>query len=53
VAAVLAELADGTAPSTVARKLGVGYATVARISRGRAFQLQNTVAGSGAEMIGI
>ena len=35
VAAVLAELADGTAPSTVARKLGVGYATVARISRDR------------------
>jgi hypothetical protein len=32
VAAVLAELADGTAPSTVARKVGVGYATVARIA---------------------
>jgi hypothetical protein len=29
---VLAELADGTAPSTVARKVGVGYATVARIA---------------------
>ena len=28
VAAVLAELADGTAPSTVARRVGVGYATV-------------------------
>jgi len=35
VATVLAELADGTAPSTVARKVGVRYATVARIaSRG-------------------
>jgi hypothetical protein len=32
LAAVLAELADGTAPSTVARKVGVGYATVARIA---------------------
>lgn len=32
VAAVLAELAVGTAPSTVARKVGVGYATVARIA---------------------
>jgi hypothetical protein len=32
VAAVLAELADGTAPSTVARKVGVGYSTVARIA---------------------
>jgi hypothetical protein len=32
VATVLAELADGTAPSTVARKVGVGYATVARIA---------------------
>ena len=32
VAAVLAELAGGTAPSTVARKHGVGYATVARIA---------------------
>lgn len=31
-AAVLAELAGGTAPSTVARKHGVGYATVARIA---------------------
>jgi hypothetical protein len=29
---VLAELADGTAPSTVARKLRVRYATVARIA---------------------
>jgi Protein of unknown function (DUF2637) len=28
LAAVLAELADGTAPSTVARKVDVGYATV-------------------------
>jgi len=28
VAAVLAELAHGTAPSTVARRVGVGYATV-------------------------
>jgi hypothetical protein len=32
VAQVLAELADGTAPSTVARRLGVGYQTVARIA---------------------
>jgi hypothetical protein len=32
VATVLAELADGTAPSTIARKVGVGYATVARIA---------------------
>jgi hypothetical protein len=32
VAAVLAELAAGTAPSTIARKLGVGYATVSRIA---------------------
>lgn len=32
VAAVLAELADGTAPSTVARRLSVGYQTVARIA---------------------
>jgi hypothetical protein len=32
VAAVLAELADGTAPSRIARKLRVGYATVARIA---------------------
>jgi hypothetical protein len=30
--AVLAELADGTAQSTTARKLRVGYATVARIA---------------------
>jgi hypothetical protein len=30
--AVLAALADGTAPSTIARKVGVGYATVARIA---------------------
>jgi hypothetical protein len=29
LALVLAELADGTAPSTIARKVGVGYATVA------------------------
>jgi hypothetical protein len=29
---MLAELADGTPPSTVARKVGVGYATVARIA---------------------
>jgi hypothetical protein len=27
LAAVLAELADGTAPSTIARKLGAGYKT--------------------------
>lgn len=32
LAAVLAELASGTAPSTVARKVGVGYSTVARIA---------------------
>jgi hypothetical protein len=32
VAAVLAALAGGTAPSTVARNVGVGYATVARIA---------------------
>jgi hypothetical protein len=32
LATVLAELADRTAPSTVARKVGVGYATVARIA---------------------
>ena len=32
VAAVLGEAADGTAPSTFARKVGVGYATVARIA---------------------
>jgi hypothetical protein len=32
VATVVAELADGTAPSTIARKVGVGYATVARIA---------------------
>jgi hypothetical protein len=32
VAAVLAELAGGTAPSTVARRVGGGYATVARIA---------------------
>jgi hypothetical protein len=31
-ALVLAELAGGTAPSTVARKPGVGYATVSRIA---------------------
>jgi hypothetical protein len=31
-ATVLAELAGGTAPSTVARKHGVGYATVTRIA---------------------
>jgi hypothetical protein len=30
--ALLAELADGTAPSTIARKVGLGYATVARIA---------------------
>lgn len=35
VATVLAELAGGTAPSTVARKHGVGYATVARIAETR------------------
>jgi hypothetical protein len=28
----VATAADGTAPSTVARKVGVGYATVARIA---------------------
>jgi len=32
VASVLAELADGTAPSTIARRVGVGYATVTRIA---------------------
>ena len=32
LATVLAALADGTAPSTVARKVGLGYATVARIA---------------------
>jgi hypothetical protein len=32
VASVLAELAGGTAPSTVARRVGVGYAAVARIA---------------------
>jgi hypothetical protein len=32
LAAVLAGLADGTARSTIARKVGVGYATVARIA---------------------
>ena len=32
VATVLAELADGTAPSTIARRVGVGYATVTRIA---------------------
>jgi hypothetical protein len=31
-ALVLSELAAGTAPSTVARKVGVGYSTVARIA---------------------
>ncbi|MBS4729721.1 hypothetical protein MSM1_15680 [Mycobacterium sp. SM1] len=31
-ALVLSELAAGTAPSTLARKVGVGYATVARIA---------------------
>ena len=31
---VLAGLADGTAPSTIVRKVGVGYATVARIADG-------------------
>jgi hypothetical protein len=31
-ALVLAELAEGTAPSTIARKVGVGYSTVARIA---------------------
>jgi hypothetical protein len=31
-AVVLAELAHGTAPSTVARRAGVGYATVTRIA---------------------
>jgi hypothetical protein len=36
VAQVLAELADGTAPSTVARRLGVGYQTVSRISESAA-----------------
>jgi hypothetical protein len=29
---VLAELADGTAPFTVPREVGVGYATVTRIA---------------------
>jgi hypothetical protein len=32
LALVLAGLDEGTAPSTIARKVGVGYATVARIS---------------------
>lgn len=32
MAAVLAELDEGTAPSTIARKVGVGYTTVARIA---------------------
>jgi hypothetical protein len=32
LAAALAGLADGTAPSSIARKVGVGYATVARIA---------------------
>jgi hypothetical protein len=32
LATVLANLEAGTAPSTIARKLGVGYATVARIA---------------------
>ncbi|HME48860.1 hypothetical protein [Mycobacterium sp.] len=32
LATVLAELADRTAPSTVARRVGVGCATVARIA---------------------
>jgi hypothetical protein len=32
LARVLAELADGTAPSTAARQLGVDYQTVARIA---------------------
>ena len=31
-AAMLAEQADGTAPGTIARKIGVGYATLARIA---------------------
>lgn len=41
VAQVLAELAYGTAPSTVARRLGVGYQTVARIAEtaGRAAEI--------------
>jgi hypothetical protein len=32
LALVLAELDEGTAPSRIARKVGVGYATVARIA---------------------
>jgi hypothetical protein len=32
VATVLAELAGGTAPSTIDRKVGVGYAIVPRIA---------------------
>ena len=36
VAAVLAELDAGTAPSTVARRLSVGYQTVSRISESAA-----------------
>jgi hypothetical protein len=32
LALVLAGLADGTAPSTIARKVGVGYKTVAQIA---------------------
>jgi hypothetical protein len=33
VTAVLAGLAHGAAPSTVARRVGVGYATVTRIAQ--------------------
>jgi len=50
VAAVLVELAGGTAPSTVARKHGVGYATVARIADHRGVQ-QTDVKGLGAVTI--
>jgi hypothetical protein len=48
VAAVFADLAGGTAPSTVARKVGVGYATVARIAE-TAKRLQRASTGADPE----
>jgi DNA invertase Pin-like site-specific DNA recombinase len=46
LAQVLAELADGTAPSTIARTLGVGYTTVARILEHLQAQAQPTAVAS-------
>jgi hypothetical protein len=50
VAAVLAELAEGTAPSTVARKVGVGYATVPRVAEASK-RLELAATGTGPAII--